>query len=122
QRKLEEGAAAIGEGKRLLADQNVAARREAVRRKPADALGHYSLGVLLGKQGKLDEAIACYKEALRQQPDMVAQNIVNSLAWDFVAAEPQARDPRRAIRPGRQATAPTTPAPNPNPALLSRYA
>ena len=46
-----------------------AANREAVRLRPDDASAHFSLGFALVMQGKLDEAIAEYRTAIRIQPD-----------------------------------------------------
>ncbi len=46
-----------------------AANREAVRKKPDDAYAHFSLGMALFIQGKLDSAIAEYCKAIEIQPD-----------------------------------------------------
>ncbi len=35
----------------------------------ADAVAHINLGIALGNQGKLEEAIAAYREAIRLKPD-----------------------------------------------------
>jgi tetratricopeptide (TPR) repeat protein len=41
-----------------------------VKDKPADASAHYRFGVALHMQGKTDEAIAAYREAIRVKPDL----------------------------------------------------
>ena len=46
-----------------------AANREAIRFRPDDPYAHFSLGFALEEQGKLDEAIAEYRTAIRIQPD-----------------------------------------------------
>ena len=43
----------------------MASYRQALRLKPADAEAHNNLGNALRDQGKLDEAIASYQQALR---------------------------------------------------------
>jgi len=49
-----------------------AANREAVRLRPDDASAHFSLGVALHIQGKLDQARDEYRSAIRLQPDNAA--------------------------------------------------
>jgi len=51
------------------------------RLHPLYAQTHFNLGVVLGKQGKLDEAIAHYRQALRFNPDSVEahNNLANAL-------------------------------------------
>ena len=44
-------------------------RREAIRLKPDYAEAHNNLGIALTDQGKLDEAVAEYREAIRLKPD-----------------------------------------------------
>ena len=39
--------------------------------QPADAVAHYSRGTALYAQGKLDEAAAAFREAIRLKPDMI---------------------------------------------------
>ena len=124
QGKLDEAAAANREAVRLEAAATVAAWREAVRLKPEDPMFRYNLGVALGKQGQLGEAIAAYKEALRRKPDLVAVNIVNNLAWDFVAcSDPKSRDPKQAAELVALAmTQHPTMAQTPVPELMAGYA
>ena len=43
----------------------------AIRLKPDNAEAHNNLGVSLNDQGKLDEAIAEYREAIRLKPEHV---------------------------------------------------
>jgi tetratricopeptide (TPR) repeat protein len=71
--------------------------RRAIRNKPGDYAAHYQLGVLLAQQGKLDEALAAYGQALRRMPGVMAPAIVKILPWDFRnCPDPKARDPKRA--------------------------
>jgi tetratricopeptide (TPR) repeat protein len=49
-------------------DQAIAAARETIGRRPADAGEHYVLGHLLAVRGDQDGAIAAYREALRIEP------------------------------------------------------
>jgi tetratricopeptide (TPR) repeat protein len=121
QGKPDEAAAAYGEAETIRLKAVVAACREAVRLKPDNHLAHYNLGVVLCKQGKLDEAIAAYKEALRLEPDLLAKEIINNLAFHFVAcSEPMACNPQRAIELVEQVMAQNPIiAQNPNAALLA---
>jgi serine/threonine protein kinase/Flp pilus assembly protein TadD len=123
QGRRDEATAAFQEAARQSAAQAVAACREVVRSRPYDPLAHFSLGSVLGKQGRLDEALAAYQEVLRRKPGLLAQAVVNNLAWDFLACDPKARDPRRVARFAEQALAQLPPtAYNPNPELLAGHA
>jgi tetratricopeptide (TPR) repeat protein len=57
----------------------VAAHRAAIAARPDDSYAHFSLGTVLSDQGKLEEAIAEYRAALRIQPDHADDH--NALAW-----------------------------------------
>ena len=65
--------------------------QEAVRRQPADAALHDLLGRVLATQGKLDEAIAEFEQALRLDPN--AQTAQEDLrrTREFAATSPGAR-------------------------------
>ncbi len=45
--------------------------RDTIAKNPAAWLAHYNLGIVLAQQGKFDEAIASYEQALRYKPDDV---------------------------------------------------
>jgi Flp pilus assembly protein TadD len=45
-----------------------AVMRRRLEKYPADFLAHYNLGALLQVQGKVQEAIACYQDALKVEP------------------------------------------------------
>jgi serine/threonine-protein kinase len=104
-------------------DEASAAYREALRLKPSDAMARFNLGVVLGKQGKLDGAVAAYKEALRRKPNLLAQTLLNNLAWDYARSDPKARDAKGAAELVKQALA-LNPhlAQNPNAELMAGYA
>jgi tetratricopeptide (TPR) repeat protein len=120
--KPDEAAAAFREGIRLKAEENIAACREALRLKPDDPLAHYNLGVTLAKQGRLDEAIAAYQEALRRKPDLLTEQFLNNLAWDFVGCtDPKFRDPKRVVEFVEQALA-QNPTLAKNPELMGNHA
>ena len=53
--------------------------REAIRLQPDDTYAHTSLGVALGRLGKLDQAIAEQHEAIRIRPDNAY--VHESLGW-----------------------------------------
>jgi tetratricopeptide (TPR) repeat protein/cytochrome c553 len=46
-----------------------AVMRRRLEKYPADFLAHYNLGALLQLRGKFDEAVACYQDALRTEPE-----------------------------------------------------
>ena len=50
--------------KREKQDETIASLRRAIGLDPDDAKAHYTLGIALGKEGKLDEAVASYRRAL----------------------------------------------------------
>jgi tetratricopeptide (TPR) repeat protein len=50
-------------------ERAVASFREAIPKKPDDALSHYQLGIALHSQGKLDLAVAEDRDAIRLKPD-----------------------------------------------------
>ena len=56
-----------GEDPRLALQEAVMRRR--LEKYPADFLAHYNLGALLQLRGKFDEAISCYRDALRAEPE-----------------------------------------------------
>ncbi|MGO9923883.1 MAG: tetratricopeptide repeat protein [Isosphaeraceae bacterium] len=68
-------------------------------RQPADAAAHYNRGVDLQEQGKLEEAIAEYRTAIRLQPDLALahNNLGNALAGQGKLDEAVAAS-REAIR------------------------
>jgi tetratricopeptide (TPR) repeat protein len=78
------------------------AKFDAIIRSKSDSWAHFGLGyVLLGK-GRLDEAIAAYREAIRLQPDLAAAH--NALAWALgTDADPRRRDPAEALEHTRKA-------------------
>jgi Flp pilus assembly protein TadD len=45
--------------------------RDTIAKNPAAWLAHYNLGIVLAQQGKFDEAVASYEQALRYKPDDV---------------------------------------------------
>ncbi len=45
--------------------------RDTIAKNPSAWLAHYNLGIVLAQQGKFDEAIASYEQALRYKPDDV---------------------------------------------------
>jgi Flp pilus assembly protein TadD len=55
---------------------------DCVEKSPKKARPHYNLGVVIGSQGKLEEAMGHYTEALRIEPDHVEahNNLGNALA------------------------------------------
>jgi tetratricopeptide (TPR) repeat protein len=55
---------------------------QAIRLKANDACAHYNLGNSLCKQGKLEEAIAAYREAISLKPDHAEHH--NELAWSLI--------------------------------------
>ena len=52
-------------------ERAIAAAHEAVRRRPHDALAHFSLGTALSERRKFDAAIAEFRTAIGIQPDYV---------------------------------------------------
>jgi Flp pilus assembly protein TadD len=60
----------------------VALWTDCVEKSPRKARPHYNLGVVIGSQGKLKEAMSHYTEALRIEPDHVEahNNLGNALA------------------------------------------
>ena len=56
---------AAGDGRLALQE---AVMRRRLEKYPADFLAHYNLGALLQIQGKSEEAIACYQDALKVEP------------------------------------------------------
>jgi Flp pilus assembly protein TadD len=44
---------------------------DTIAKNPAAWLAHYNLGIVLAQQGKFDEAVASYEQALRYKPDDV---------------------------------------------------
>ena len=77
---------------------------EALRLNPGDAKVHSNLGVVLVKQGHVEEAMAHYTEALRHNPDDAEVHNNRAMIW---AASPEARyrDGRRAIEAATRAAA-----------------
>ena len=66
---------------------------------PADAAGHHQLGVALKGQGKLDEAIREYQEAIRLKPDFAAaQSDLGVALAEQGKFEPAIAAQREAIR------------------------
>src|SRR5262249_14650496 len=51
------------------ADRAIALYRETIRLYPKEALNHYYLGLALLGRGRLDDAIAEFREAMRLRPD-----------------------------------------------------
>ncbi len=82
--------------------EGIAQLRLAGALKPTWAEPRVLLGATLAKQGRLDEAIAEYTEALRLEPDRA--EALNNLAW-IRAAHPEARfrDGAEAVRLAEQA-------------------
>ena len=70
---------------------------DVVAKRPNNARGHYNLGVALATQGKLDEAIAHYSEALRIRPNSprAHNNLGVALATQGRLDEAIAHYPRR---------------------------
>lgn len=64
------------EDPRLTLQEAVMRRR--LEKYPADFLAHYNLGALLQSRGKFHEAISCYEEALKVEPESATAH--NSLA------------------------------------------
>jgi len=65
-----------GDDPRLALQEAVMRRR--LEKYPEDFLAHYNLGALLQVRGNLDEAISCYREALKAEPTSATAR--NSLA------------------------------------------
>jgi Flp pilus assembly protein TadD len=59
----------------------VTALREAIRLKPDDAWVHDALGITLLAQGKVSEAVAPHREAMRLNRDPNYPNIPNNVPW-----------------------------------------
>lgn len=90
--------------------------REALRLDPTNADLHVDLGIALGRQWKLEEAIASYREALRLDPHLAAahNNLGNVLLLRGQVAD--------AIASYRQALAALDdPATTPNPAHAAAH-
>ena len=67
QHKSKEAAAILAESEE--------ADRAAVQERPDDALAHYQLGFALYMQGKLDEAVAEFRNTIRLQPDALEAHV-----------------------------------------------
>jgi tetratricopeptide (TPR) repeat protein len=71
--------------------------RAVVQRRPEDAEPHYRLGHCYRRQGKWEEAVASYREALRLRPGW--PDASNDLAWLLATCpEDAVRDPVEALR------------------------
>ncbi len=68
------------EDPRAVLQETVMRRR--IQKYPADFIAHYNLGALLQQRGRLDEAIECYRVALRAQP--ANATVHNSLGTAFL--------------------------------------
>jgi tetratricopeptide (TPR) repeat protein len=53
-------------------DEAIGEYQKCLQRIPDDTIALNNLGIALGKQGKFDEAVKCFTEALRIQPDATA--------------------------------------------------
>jgi eukaryotic-like serine/threonine-protein kinase len=68
----------------------------------ATAKAHTNLGVTLAEKGWLDEAVACFREALRLKPDFPRAH--HNLVWLLVTwPRPRLRDRARAVALARKA-------------------
>ena len=67
------------------------------------ALSYHDLGNVLKAQGKLDEAIAQYREPIRIDPENAS--LRNHLAWVLIAAGPKCINPKQALEHATKAVA-----------------
>ena len=75
-------------------ERAVAAAREAIRRKPDRAAAYHDLGIAQVGQGKLSEAVAAYREAIRLQT-VHAERPAKTTARHWAAGKGDRRRPRR---------------------------
>jgi len=68
-----------------------AAFREAVELEPSLALAQLDLGLVLGREGKLDEAIACLAKALRLDPGIEGGHMFRGIFLHQANREDEAR-------------------------------
>lgn len=85
-------AAAGQAGDEARVDLQEAVMRRRLEKYPADFLAHYNLGAVLQMRGKLAEAIACYQDAVKVEPNNATAR--NSLASALLSDDrtPQAID------------------------------
>jgi tetratricopeptide (TPR) repeat protein len=87
----------------------VACFYKALELDPKNAYLHYDFGQMLHRHGKLDEAAAALRGALRLSPDTAnareaLASVLNKLAWPLAThPEPARRDPGRAVQLAREA-------------------
>ena len=62
-------------------DKAIALYREAIRRAPGDAAGHYKLGLALARRQRHPEAVAALDEAIRLAPQRAEHHA--HLAWEL---------------------------------------
>jgi tetratricopeptide (TPR) repeat protein len=86
-----------------------AAFREAVRLRPEYGDAYRSLGIFLKNTGKPDEAVACYRQAIRLNPKDASASINLSTAlaekgWDLAnRPDPKLRDIKGAVAASKEA-------------------
>jgi len=87
---LPQGTGEAAQRARLLIEEAVMRRR--LEKYPADFVAHYNLGAVLQFRGDLTDAIACYQDALRIEPENAAAR--NSLGAALLMEDrvPQAID------------------------------
>src|SRR5262249_40032431 len=82
--------------------------RKAIRLRPANASIHLNLGLAHDKAGKVDEAIAAFREAWRLKPDdagacRALAIALNNKAWRMADRQASVAEARRAVALAKEA-------------------